>query len=67
MLKYFGVNKDEVVILEVNNQEERKYLQGVATAVSYTHLDVYKRQVFGISLVSITFSCKRAFIRVDFP
>ena len=26
MLKYFGVNKDEVVILEVNNQEERKYL-----------------------------------------
>lgn len=31
MLKYFGVNKDEVVILEVNNQEERKYLQGVAT------------------------------------
>ena len=31
MLKYFGVNKNEVVILEVNNQEERKYLQGVAT------------------------------------
>ena len=31
MLKYFGVNKDEVVILEVDNQEERKYLQGVAT------------------------------------
>lgn len=31
MLKYFGVNKDEVVILEVNNQEERKYLEGVAT------------------------------------
>ena len=31
MLKYFGVNKDEVVILEVNNQEERKYLQGVAS------------------------------------
>ena len=25
------LNKDEVVILEVNNQEERKYLQGVAT------------------------------------
>ena len=31
MLKYFGVNENEVVILEVNNQEERKYLQGVAT------------------------------------
>ena len=31
MLKYFGVNKNEVVILEVNNQEERKYLQGIAT------------------------------------
>ena len=31
MLKYFGVNKDEVVLLEVNNQEERKYLEGVAT------------------------------------
>ncbi|MBC5995181.1 DUF1002 domain-containing protein [Romboutsia ilealis] len=31
MLKYFGVNENEVVIIEVNNQEERKYLQGVAT------------------------------------
>ena len=31
MLKYFGVNEDEVVIIEVNNQEERKYLQGVAS------------------------------------
>ncbi|MGL4911913.1 MAG: DUF1002 domain-containing protein [Romboutsia sp.] len=31
MLKYFGVNENEAVILEVNNQEERKYLQGVAT------------------------------------
>ena len=31
MLKYFGVNENEVVILEVNNQEERKYLEGVAT------------------------------------
>ena len=31
MLKYFGINENEVVILEVNNQEERKYLQGVAT------------------------------------
>ena len=31
MLDYFGVKKDEAVILEVNNQEERKYLQGVAT------------------------------------
>ena len=29
--KYFGVNENEVVILEVNNQEERKYLEGVAT------------------------------------
>ena len=31
MLEYFGVNENEVVILEVNNQEERKYLEGVAT------------------------------------
>lgn len=31
MLKFFGVNENEVVVLEVNNQEERKYLEGVAT------------------------------------
>lgn len=31
MLKYFGINENEAVILEVNNQEERKYLEGVAT------------------------------------
>ncbi|MGL4990328.1 MAG: DUF1002 domain-containing protein [Sarcina sp.] len=31
VLKYFGVNKNEVVILEVNNAEERKYLEGVAS------------------------------------
>ncbi|MGL5314351.1 MAG: DUF1002 domain-containing protein [Peptostreptococcaceae bacterium] len=31
MLKYFGVNENEVVVLEVNNQEERKYLEGVAS------------------------------------
>lgn len=31
MLKYFGINEDETVILEVNNEEERKYLQGVAS------------------------------------
>ena len=31
MLKYFGVNENEVVVVEVNNQQERKYLQGVAT------------------------------------
>lgn len=31
MLSYFGVNKDEVVILEVNNQEERAYLEGIAS------------------------------------
>ncbi len=30
MLKYFGVNKNDAVILQVNNQEERKYLQGIA-------------------------------------
>lgn len=30
MLKYFGVNENEAVVLEVNNAEERKYLQGVA-------------------------------------
>lgn len=31
MLNYFGVKKDEVVLLEVNNAEERKYLEGIAT------------------------------------
>ena len=29
VLKYFGVNEDEVVIMEVNNQQEREYLEGV--------------------------------------
>lgn len=31
ILNYFGVKKDEVVLLEVNNLEERKYLQGIAS------------------------------------
>ena len=31
VLNYFGVKENEVVILEVNNQEERKDLEGVAT------------------------------------
>ena len=31
VLNYCGVKENEVVILEVNNQEERKYLEGVAT------------------------------------
>lgn len=31
MLEFFGVTEDEVTILEVNNQEERKYLEGIAT------------------------------------
>lgn len=31
ILKYFGVNENEVEILQVNNQEERKYLSGIAT------------------------------------
>ncbi|WP_294359506.1 DUF1002 domain-containing protein [uncultured Clostridium sp.] len=31
MLKYFGVDKNEVVVLEVNNDEERQYLEGVAS------------------------------------
>ncbi len=31
MLDYFGVNKNNVVILEVTNEEERKYLEGIAT------------------------------------
>ncbi|MEF9991694.1 MAG: DUF1002 domain-containing protein [Romboutsia sp.] len=31
MLKYFGVKENEAVVLQVNNKEERKYLQGVAT------------------------------------
>lgn len=31
VLDYFGVKENEVVVLEVNNQEERKYLEGIAT------------------------------------
>lgn len=31
MLQYFGVSEDEVTIVEVNNQEEREYLEGIAT------------------------------------
>ena len=31
VLDYFGVKKDDVVILDVNNAEERKYLQGIAS------------------------------------
>ncbi|MGL5574061.1 MAG: DUF1002 domain-containing protein [Sarcina sp.] len=31
VLKYFGVKENEVVVLEVNNDEERKYLEGVAS------------------------------------
>lgn len=31
VLDYFGVKKDDAVILEVNNLEERKYLKGVAS------------------------------------
>lgn len=32
MMEYFGANKDEVTVIEVNNQEERKYLEGIATS-----------------------------------
>lgn len=31
MLTYFGVDKNQVVILDVNNEDERKYLEGIAT------------------------------------
>lgn len=31
VLDYFGVKKDDVVVLDVNNTEERKYLQGIAS------------------------------------
>lgn len=31
IFNYFGVNENEVQVLEVNNQEEREYLGGVAT------------------------------------
>ncbi len=31
ILKYFGVNENEVDIIEVNNQEERQYLEGIAS------------------------------------
>ena len=30
VLDYFGVKENEVVVLEVNNQEERKYLEGIS-------------------------------------
>lgn len=29
MIQYFGVKKDEVVMFEVNNEQERKYLNGI--------------------------------------
>lgn len=31
MIDLFGVTKDEVTLIEVNNEEERKYLEGVAS------------------------------------
>lgn len=31
MFNYFGTKKNEVSIIEVNNKEERKYLEGIAT------------------------------------
>jgi len=31
MYQYFGVNKDEVEVIEVNNTEERQYLEGIAS------------------------------------
>ena len=31
MLNYFGVDPNQVVVLEVNNQEERSYLEGIAS------------------------------------
>ena len=31
ILKYFGVNENDVEVIYVNNQEERQYLEGVAT------------------------------------
>ena len=31
MLDYFGTSESEVTIIEVNNQEERSYLEGIAT------------------------------------
>ncbi|MBE5961965.1 MAG: DUF1002 domain-containing protein [Lachnospiraceae bacterium] len=30
MYEYFGVNKNQVAVIEVNNQDERKYLEGIA-------------------------------------
>lgn len=29
MLKFFGVNEDDVQLIEVTNQEEREYLEGL--------------------------------------
>lgn len=31
MFEYFGVSEDQVMVIEVNNQEEREYLEGIAT------------------------------------
>lgn len=31
VLKYFGVNENEVDVITVNNKEERQYLEGIAT------------------------------------
>lgn len=37
VLDYFGVKESEVVVLEVNNAEERKYLEGIASEAQIGH------------------------------
>ena len=52
MLDYFEVKENEVVIIEANNQEERKYLTGIATEAQL---------YFYIILTSITFKIHKGY------
>ena len=52
VLDYFGVKENEVVILEVNNQEERKYLEGVATEAQLVLVHMYNQLQKVMALMS---------------
>ena len=59
VLDYFGVKENEVVIVEVNNQEERKYLSGVATEAQLG------KQTYSCSYVQPTESGKGLHVKVS--
>ena len=50
MLEIFNVKKEDVVIIEVNNEEEREYLEGIASdaqlgtrTISSAYVEVLKK------------------------